>query len=170
MLDTSRDTEITVTSRNANTKFYHNSRFIGIGKTATTYASGSGTDVLSGVQKGCVIEQQNVKKEVSPAFIGGNLLSALLLGGFLGVLLGDATNDTEEDVTDDEMLAEGRVNEDTSNPIGFAIGMVVAGTVASSVLSTNLITDAASGSWRRVARTEYDLTPNCPHPPDNTKK
>lgn len=135
------DKEITVTSKNKQTKFYHNGRFIGVGQSATTYASGSGTDVLSGVQKGCAITQKNVKKEISPAFIGGNFLSALLLGAFSGFILGGNTAD--------------------DNPIGFAVGISVAGIVASSTLNMNLITDAASGSWRSVTYTEYDLTPQC---------
>ena len=158
--DTGRDMEIIVTSSNAQTKFYHNGRFIGIGKRATTYASGYGTDVLSGVQKGCVISQQNVKKEISPAFIGGNILSALLLGVLVGVILDSNTSDTTNDTTDDNLPIENSI-EETSNSINSAIGIFVGGVVANSVLSIGLITDAASGSWRRVAKTEYNLTPQC---------
>ena len=125
------DQQITVTSQNPQTKFYHNGRFIGMGHSATTYASGHGTDVLSGVQKGCVISQQNVKKAPSGMFLAGNIMSAL----GLGLLLGNVTSG--------------------------AIGVWVASAIAGSALNMNLIIDASSGSWRSVTFTRYDLTPHC---------
>ena len=69
VFDTNSDREITITSRNTQTKFYHNGRFIGVGKTATTYASGSGTDVLSGIQRGVgYFTKEHQKRNISSFF------------------------------------------------------------------------------------------------------
>ena len=83
MLNLGGDKQITITSyERPKTKFFHNGRFIGRGNEAITYASGTGTDVLSSTHPGCVVTTTNVKK----SFAGG-ALATNLIPFFLGILL-----------------------------------------------------------------------------------
>ena len=121
------DRQITLSSDNPQTKFYHNGKFIGRGYTATTHASGSGSDILTGIQKGCTTINMNVKKGVSPTFVVGNF-------GMFALFI----------------------------VIPMILGVPVSPYYLSdAALYAFLGIDAASGSWRKVTHTEYDLTPEC---------
>ena len=142
--NSSKDHEITVTSNSAGTKFYHNGRFIGAGRVATTYASGHGTDVLSGVKKGCSIATINVQKGITNAFTL-NLIPAGL--AFLFGLL----------MTINEL-------ESPSSPSSEGVGGAFAFTIVAPIVTFMSfgMMDATSGTWRGVSHTDYDLTPtNC---------
>ena len=127
MLNSGGDKEITVTSDSIQTKFYHNGKFIGRGYSATTYASGSGSDVLTGLRKGCAPFTANVRKGVSTPFMVGNFVLFALF-----IIL---------------------------PPIaGLPVGLYY---FSDAAFYAFLGIDAASGSWRSVNHTKYDLTPEC---------
>ena len=139
--NSSKDHEITVTSNSAGTKFYHNGRFIGAGRVATTYASGHGTDVLSGVKKGCPITTINVQKGITNAF------TLNLIPAGLAFLFGLS-------------MAMSELESPSSEGIGEALAFTIVAPIA-TFMSFGMM-DATSGTWRGVSHTDYDLTPtNC---------